>query len=112
MNINFVLNKKKLLKYLTSLYGIGKKRAVRFHKLIGINLRLSSYYILKYQKKSLAVKLVRLVILEKLRKYLSKIHRFAYNIRLRKGIRNKIGLPSRGQQTRTNAKTKKKIRSL
>lgn len=112
MNINFILNKKKLLKYLTSLYGIGKNRALRFHKIIGINLRLSSYYILKHQKKSLTFILNRLLILEKLRKYLSKIHRFAYNIRLRKGIRNKIGLPSRGQQTRTNAKTKKKLRYL
>lgn len=31
-------------------------------------------------------------------------------IRLRRGVRNKFGLPSRGQRTHTNAKTKKKYK--
>ena len=110
MELNFKSNKNKLLKHLVSLYGIGVSRSIRFHKLVGLNLRLSSYYLLRKQREKLVVRLNRLIVLQKLRKYLYKIHDFAYKIRLRKGIRNKVGLPSRGQNTRTNAKTKKKFR--
>ncbi len=110
MELNFKSGKNKLLKHLVSLYGIGVSRAIRFHKWIGLNLRLSSKYVLRKQREKLVFRLNRLVILQNLKKYLYKIHDFAYKIRLRKGIRNKLGLPSRGQNTRTNAKTKKKFR--
>lgn len=99
-----------LLKNLQSIYGIGYLRAFNFHKKIGINLRLSSIYIIKFQKKFINYHLKIMLIDHKLKQYLKNIHEFAYNIRSRKGVRNKIGLPSRGQQTRTNAKTKKKIK--
>jgi len=111
MELNFKSNKKKLLKHLMSIYGLGHKRSLRIHKLLGVNLRLSSFYLLNSQKEKLVYRLNRLVILQKLKKYLYKIHNFAYKIRLRKGIRNRIGLPSRGQQTKTNAKTKQKLKN-
>lgn len=110
MELHFKPNKRKLLKYLMSLYGIGKKRSIRLHKIAGLNLRLSSFHLLRAQKLKIVSKLNKVVILHRLRKYLYQINSFAYKIRSRKGIRNKIGLPSRGQQTRTNAKTKKKFR--
>lgn len=106
------LNNRKftVLKNLQFIYGIGYKRAFNFHKKIGINLRLSSIYIIKFQKKIIKSNLKIMLVDHKLKQYLKDIHEFAYNIRSRKGVRNKIGLPSRGQQTRTNAKTKKKIK--
>lgn len=110
IELNFRSNKRKLLKHLTSLYGLGRARSIRLHKLTGLNLRLSSLYLLRSHRSKLVLRLNKLVILHKLRKYLYKIHSFEYQIRSRKGIRNKIGLPSRGQQTKTNAKTKKKFR--
>ena len=96
------------LKNLQFIYGIGYKRAFNFQKKIGINLRVSSIYIIKVQKKIIKKYLKIILVDYKLKQYLKNIHNFAYNIRSRKGVRNKIGLPSRGQQTRTNAKTKKK----
>jgi len=110
MELNFKPNKNKVLNHLVSLYGIGFSRAKRFHKLVGLNLRLSSFYLLRTQREKIVSRLTRLVISQSLRKYLYKIQRFAFQIRLRRGVRNKLGLPSRGQNTRTNAKTKKKFR--
>ena len=106
------LNNRKFtfLKNLQFIYGIGYRRAFNFHKKIGINLRLSSIHILKLHKKIIKYYLKMMLIDHKLKQYLKDVHQFAYNIRSRKGVRNKIGLPSRGQQTRTNAKTKKKIK--
>ena len=110
MEINFKLKNQKVLKYLVTFYGIGSKRALRFHKIIGLNSRLSSFYVTSFQKKVLVFRLSRLLILQKLKKYIYKVHDFAYKLRSRKGIRNRIGLPSRGQKTKSNGKTKKKIR--
>ena len=106
------VNNKKFtcLKNLQLIYGIGYSRALRFHKKLGLNLRLSSNFIKKSHKKVILYFLNKLIIDQKLLKYLKNIYNFAYNLRSQRGIRNRLGLPSRGQQTRTKPKTKKKLK--
>jgi len=72
-------------------------------------LRLSSKHVKKEKQKIITYCLTKSFVGQQLKYYLKKINDFAYNLRSRKGMRNRLGLPSRGQQTRTNAKTKKKI---
>ena len=105
-----ITNKKfTCLKNLQTIYGIGYSRSLRFHKKVGLNFRVSSIFIKKSQNKVIFYILNKLLIGQKLKQYLKNINEFAYVLRSQKGIRNRLGLPSRGQQTRTNAKTKKKI---
>ena len=99
-----------LLKNLQSIYGIGKNSSKNFHKKLGFNVRKSTLFISKKQKKIIANLIKKLVVNQKLLFHLKQIHDFAFNLKSYKGIRNKYGLPSRGQQTRTNAKTKKKLK--
>lgn len=46
----------------------------------------------------------------KLRSFIKKRLLFFWNIRLYRGIRHMLRLPSRGQRTHTNKKTKKKFK--
>lgn len=98
------------LQNLKNIYGIGIARSKRFYKILGLNLRINSLLVTTRHYRSINFILNKLVIDEKLKKYLKNINKFSFEIRSYKGIRNKFGLPSRGQQTRTNAKTKKKFK--
>jgi len=92
-------------------FGLNLSRAAMIGKSLGINTR-------KGLKKGLSKKLhIAYEELKKeyktgdpLKKVLKKTHEFlALTIRSNKGVRNLHGLPSRGQRTKTNAKTKRRV---
>ena len=99
----------KILKNLKIIYGIGHTRAIRFHKRLGLNLRFGPTLLTKSQRRQANFLLKRLTINQKLRAYLKSVYQLSSRIKSCRGLRNKYGLPCRGQQTRTNAKTKKKL---
>ena len=109
LNFNKKLKGKiSLYKSLTSNYGIGITRAIKIYKLLGINKRKPSRYLLYKHTRLLNKRCSRLFINEQLKNYRKQIHSFAYSIRRYRGLRNRFKLPCRGQRTHTNAKTKKK----
>lgn len=91
-----------------SLQGFGEKTKARFFSKFGINQRLNPQYL----KNKQFVRLEKIVKKKKMgHKLLEDIKkRISYQISNKtfKGSRHKLGYPSRGQRTHTNAKTTKK----
>lgn len=100
----------KIVKNLQGIYGIGLSRAVSLQKRAGINLRVSSVCLKKKQQNHLLKLIAKLTVGSLLHKHNKKRFEFLYEMKSLRGLRNKKGLPSRGQQTRTNAKTKQKFK--
>jgi small subunit ribosomal protein S13 len=89
--------------------GIGLSRALRLHKSLGLNLRHFPKKLKKKQIKKLNGKLKRLCLNKNLKQRQKSIFQYQFKIRHYRSVRTKAGLPCRGQRTRTNAKTKKKM---
>jgi len=92
-------------------FGIGIRRERCINKSIGINLRKSYPKGLSKKQALKARKIMQEYKLgDSLRKKIRKTSEYLTNtIKSYRGLRNKNGLPSRGQRTKTNAKTKKRI---
>ncbi len=103
--INYILN-------FSLTYGVGNIRLNNFVKNLGVNPR---FFNIKTKKK-LNIKIEkffrRFRYTYHLRNKIKKNVDFLWNIRNYKGFRNKFHLPARGQRTKTNARTKKKIKSF
>ena len=93
-------------------YGIGENRLKSFLCLNGVNC-------LTYKMK--AKKNISKIVEKHFRNSLysislmankKKILNFFWSIRIYRGFRFKFKLPARGQRTKTNSKTKKKIKNL
>ena len=96
-------------------FGIGNKRATHLNRKVGINLRKG--LAINLSKKHIAnLENAKIIYNYKtndvLKDTLNKIHMYlSTELKSRKGLRNKHGLPARGQRTKTNAKTKRKLRN-
>ncbi|MGX7582862.1 30S ribosomal protein S13 [Candidatus Vidania fulgoroideorum] len=93
---------------LTNIYGIGKKKSNKLCKKIKIlNLKVSSLKKKKILKISdfLSKNLIGFELKNKIKKDLKRL----IDIKCYRGSRHVKKLPSRGQRTRTNAKTSRKI---
>lgn len=106
------LKKNRVLKYITSYYGIGKNKAFYLIKSLNFNSRQFGLILNLIQRNKIDRVLKRLRINQFLKRYLISIKMFNARIKTYKSMRNHLGLPSRGQRTRTNAKTKKKWRKV
>ena len=100
----------KILKNLQNIYGVGRSRATALHKRAGLNLRVSSVFLKKKQEHHILKIIARITTGSVLLKHNKKRLEFLYDMKAIRGLRNRKGLPSRGQQTRTNAKTKQKLK--
>ncbi len=96
---------------LTFNYGVGLSKAIIISKDYGFNLRKNFRQIKLKTKIKLLNKYRHNYFNLELKNILKKINNFNYILKTYKGLRNKIGLPSRGQRTRTNGKTKKSLKS-
>jgi small subunit ribosomal protein S13 len=99
----------RILKNLKLIYGVGHTRALRFHRILGLNLRVGTLLLTRAQQRRAHFFAKRITTNQRLKEYIQKVMEFSYEIQTYRGLRNKCGLPARGQQTRTNAKTKKKF---
>jgi small subunit ribosomal protein S13 len=97
------------LKTFESTYGIGTIRLTKILKKSGINNKRSKI------KKKLTLKIEKAfrttVYSTVLRAQNKRYFNFFWSIRVYKGFRHKFKLPARGQRTKTNAKTKKKLKN-
>ena len=92
---NFGINKKKI-KNLCCRFGLNPMNKNLTIKKKNIALVAKNFKMKKYGKN--------------LKLQNKKVIRFLYQIRAYRGIRHKLKLPSRGQRTKTNAKTKKRFK--
>jgi small subunit ribosomal protein S13 len=108
-----IFNKKTVLLNLENIYGIGRNTALKICNHVGIlpylnfkTLREDQLYtLLTYTEKSY------FLIENNLKRYQKDNKSYFNKLRNNKAIRNKIGFPTRGQRTHTNAKTKKKLKN-
>ena len=100
----FMFNFKKI-------YGIGKNRLTFFYKQFGLNNRLKSNKV-KYIVYLNTNKLVnKFTFKNSLKNFLIKNRSFLIEkVRNYKALRHELRYPVRGQRTRTNSKTRKKLK--
>ncbi|MGX7576540.1 30S ribosomal protein S13 [Candidatus Vidania fulgoroideorum] len=107
--IGYYLNdNKNINKELTNIYGIGKNKSYKICKMLNIYNK-KVFEIKKKEIKSLITFLKKNTIGFDLKNKLKKDLKKLIDINCYRGIRHKKRLPARGQRTRTNAKTSRKI---
>lgn len=97
---------------LLQIHGIGFKKSEIICKKLGITKQTKISELIFKQKNKLSrlVKNVGVLLESDLKRSVLNHKKHLLSLRLNKSIRNKRGLPIRGQRTHTNAKTAKKIR--
>ena len=103
--INYILN-------FSLVYGVGSVRLQNLCKNLGINCRFFNIKIKKKLNLKIEKFFRRFRYTFHLRNRIKKNLDFLWQIRNYKGFRYKFHLPARGQRTKTNAKTKKKLKSF
>jgi small subunit ribosomal protein S13 len=101
-------NDKPTLVSLTYLYGVGKKTARELCHNAGVDPQRKARELADDELSRLAVLLERDYTVEgPLRRQLQQNVNRLRDIKCYRGIRHRLGLPVRGQRTRTNARTRK-----
>lgn len=109
--MDFLYKKKKNSFYaLLDNKGLGFSRAHFIQKIVGLNTRKISLYLHKKKIDLITESTLSLLLNKSHVKTWHQHRNFMTTIKTCKSIRNRTGLPSRGQRTRTNAKTKKKFK--
>lgn len=104
-------SRKKILIALTNIYGIGISRSRTLLKTLSINENLKVSELTQFQINLIKSKLETETALEgELKRSISEDIKRLIEIKSFRGRRHLSGLPARGQRTRTNSKTCKKIR--
>ena len=88
-------------------FKLGKILTIKYIKKFGFNFKNKNILLNKKQKIILNN---YSTIINGLKNKKKDIYLFSYKIKIYKGFRNKFKYPCRGQRTKTNAKTKKKIK--
>jgi small subunit ribosomal protein S13 len=106
-----LLDKKPIHKALYNVFGIGKFYSLFFCKKLGFSKNLKVFELTEDQK----LKLIRLIenskllINSDLKRLLNLEQKKLVNIKAYRGLRKLKGFPVRGQRTRSNARTAKKL---
>lgn len=90
-------------------FGVSVKKMFEFSQVLGANPKNIRFKLRRFQN-SYVRRQFDLEFLSKLQAQIKKRLFFFWNIKLYRGIRNKHRLPSRGQRTHTNRKTKRKFK--
>jgi small subunit ribosomal protein S13 len=104
-NKSYILLKKTLLEK-----GINNNFKQKLFKKSGINLRLNSINIKSNVINTVNKSLKNSIYGKDLIRKINKIKNFLINLNTFKGLRHKFKKPVRGQRTRTNAKTTRKLK--
>ena len=103
-----VPDNKKIIVGLTYIYGIGPTRAKEICKDLGLDENMRGREMSGEQVASLAAHLENKYVVEgQLRRQVAQDINRLKAIRCYRGSRHSVGLPVRGQRTRTNARTRK-----
>lgn len=109
--MTFIYKKKKNVYYsLLENKGLGPISVLRIYKKTGLNIRKIPKTINNLKFKRIKRFTLKFRLNQNFLKdwHLNRI--FNFNLKIRKSIRNKAGLPVRGQRTQTNGKTKRKFK--
>lgn len=91
-------------------FGINDARSKYLLGLVGISKNLKLSYLNKYYFELLRNVLLQLYVVDDKLMFLNKRQKINYmNIRHYRGIRYSVGLPVRGQRTKTNSRTARKF---
>jgi len=92
---------------LTSIYGIGRTRAVEICAAAGIATDTKIISLTEDEVEKLRTEVARFTVEGDLRREISMNIKRLMDLGCNRGIRHRRGLPLRGQRTRTNARTRK-----
>ncbi len=101
-------NKKRLEISLTYIYGVGLKRSQEILRFLNLSPDMRSEELTEAQSAQLTSHIQSTYVVEgDLRREVQGNIKRLISINCYRGLRHKIGLPVRGQRTRTNARTRK-----
>ncbi|ASS47050.1 30S ribosomal protein S13p (S18e) [Candidatus Nasuia deltocephalinicola] len=109
LNIDLPINKQIFIG-LTHIYGIGIKRSKNICKKCNINFFKKVSDLTNLEKKNIFNEISKIPLEGNLRNFINLNIKKLIDIKCYKGFRHIKGLPVRGQRTKTNAKTSKKLR--
>ena len=92
---------------LTAIYGIGRKTAKDICKEVGVEPSSKIKELTEEQLESIRNVIAKMTVEGDLRREVSMNIKRLMDLGCYRGIRHRRGLPSRGQRTRTNARTRK-----
>ncbi len=105
--------KKKVIYSLMRLYGIGLFRAKKICRDLGLPPQISIENLTEFQKFAIADKIKSEFVVEgKLEEQMKEIKNYYKSNGSIRGYRLRTGLPVRGQRTKTNAKTARRLNHL
>lgn len=104
-------NKITLFKHLITIYGIGKKKALKIHQFFGLNQRKRPITVQKNLLEEIKNFQAKFLTEQNLKQHIYEIINFSKKINTYRGLRNKLKYPCRGQRTHTNAKTKQILKT-
>lgn len=103
--------KKNILNNIKKIKGINIKTITKFRKILGLNTYKKKVIQTTYQNILALKKLIRLNKIDQILNIsIKKRILHLINLKTFRGIRHKHKYPVRGQRTRTNAKTQKKLK--
>lgn len=109
--MDFIYKKKKNSFYsLLENKGLGFYRAKFIQKRMGLNLRKTPLYLFKNTIDIIKERTSGLFLNKSYTRMWYDFRNFNNSLKTCRSVRNRTGLPVRGQRTRTNAKTKKKFK--
>lgn len=106
--VNISVNKN-IIFGITKIYGIGLKTSIKICNILNIDKKKKIYKLTEQEKKNI-IEYIRNITIENDLKILIKENlKRIINLNSFKSLRHKKKLPCRGQRTKTNAKTRKKM---
>lgn len=109
--VNLPVNKHIVIA-LTSIYGVGKTRAMKVCVAAGINMQSKVKDLAESDIESLRQEVAKFLVEGDLRREVAMSIKRLIDLGCYRGQRHRRGLPVRGQRTRTNARTRKGRRKL
>lgn len=101
-------DKKKLFISLTYIYGIGRKVSLEILEKLGLDPHMRAHELSSDQVSKINALLQSEYVVEgDLRRQVQNNIKRLISINSYRGMRHRLGLPSRGQKTKTNARTRK-----
>jgi|SRR6185437_13636977 len=92
---------------LTSIYGVGRRRALTICKLANINPQTKVKDLSEVELEGLRTEITKFKIEGDLRREVAMNIKRLIELGAYRGLRHRRGLPVRGQRTRTNSRTRK-----
>lgn|SRR3990167_2583348 len=102
-----IVDHKHVVIALTSIYGIGRSTSLKLCQKVGINPASKIAQLTEQELEVLRTEITKLTVEGDLRRIVTMNIKRLMDLGCYRGLRHRRGLPSRGQRTKTNARTRK-----